>query len=721
MADTEKNNSKVDKAPVSFSLYIGNDQVPIDPAVAWLKPHKHFNINALPSKLKRVAGVPESKKMNLYRYSRSSNSYVLLNDESSYNAMLRAIKVKKHLSFCMWDASSRKAVANLGVKPKTTSPSAITESKPSTEDEMAKAVSSFLSSDKGEQALDKAIHKKVESITTSIDEKLSTISEHLSKQIVMGIAQELKKKTQSETPTIINVAVSPPEDQFSNQATPTLQETDKMGDESQLEPEEADTVTEDKAPEPEASYYHSATCDSCNRWIKQYRYKCLWCTDYDLCSTCMADESVKHHKSHSFVKVRFREDIVRRDESVSPSHDGILCDGPCCVGYRNFINGDRYTCLTCDDFDLCGKCANLDHWTHDPTHKMVLRTSAEAPPQVLPGSEDYYKPFKMNQSCTYVARLCAFNYHYDSAYGYMSWSFSNHGSVSWPKGTMFCPMLPEGTENLATPIVLRCSVAPGQSVKLNSVIPLACSGADTKHDYSCWTFKSPTGIEFARGKYYHGMKVQALHILGDLKKPLEEVEKQESEATTQESQKEEADKEISRPERDVEVEKLNSDKDENITRPEGDGEEEKLNLDKDEIIARPERDAEEEKFNSDEDVYSNSESATDINRSKTVTPRVSSSPFISELENSEVKLFTIPTTSQENVLGDVLPDGSQISLSASISSCMSPPNPCVTVNPGLEENKSASETDMFSETDEADDIADDYDVVNASELSDEEA
>lgn len=679
MSDSEKNKSSIDKTPVSFSLYVGNDQVQIDPSVAWLRPHKHFSMNALPSKLKRVAGIPESKEINIYRYSRSSNSYVLLNDEAGYNAMFRAIKVKKHLSFCVWDASLRKPVASIGLKPKAAPVPPTTESKQIVEDEVANIVLSFLSSDKGKQAIDEAISKKMKDINSSIDDSVSDISERLNKQLAINVAQEVEKQSKSKTSTTINVSIpppedqsssaeSPPEDQSSSAKSPTAEVTDAAVDEPQ---QENDTMANDEADsEPEISYYHSATCDNCNRWIKQYRYKCLWCTDYDLCSSCMMNDSVDHSKSHSFVKIRFREDIVRRHESAPSSHEGILCDGPCCVSNRNFITGDRYTCLTCDNFDLCGKCANLDSWKHDPSHRMALRSSATSCPQILPSCDRESENRQLIYELKYVARLNAFDYKFDNAHGKMSWNFSNVGYGAWPAGTIFAPIVPEGVENLATPILLTSEVAVGKGVRFTSTFPLPSSSGYPKCDYSSWVFKAPDGTEFSESKnYYHGMKVDLLHVLANQKLPKQEEEKPLKSASQE---------------------------------PASQG----LQLETNEEKAE----------------QPGSETSTGSCLFETLTPRASSSPFESELENSAVKLFTIPTTSQENIQGDdMLPDGSQISLSASIHPCMSPPNPCIPTNPEIAGNNSSSEADMLSETDDTDDVADDYDVVNTSELSDEEA
>lgn len=42
------------------------------------------------------------------------------------------------------------------------------------------------------------------------------------------------------------------------------------------------------------------TCDQCNAKVRGSRYKCLICTDYDLCEVC---ERTGHHPEHALMRM----------------------------------------------------------------------------------------------------------------------------------------------------------------------------------------------------------------------------------------------------------------------------------------------------------------------------------------------------------------------------------------------------------------------------------
>lgn len=55
-------------------------------------------------------------------------------------------------------------------------------------------------------------------------------------------------------------------------------------------------------------------------------------------------------------------------------HDGITCD----MCKRSPIQGPRYQCTVCKDYDMCWQCEALNK--HDPTHALLKMVVPKAPP-----------------------------------------------------------------------------------------------------------------------------------------------------------------------------------------------------------------------------------------------------------------------------------------------------------------------------------------------------
>jgi hypothetical protein len=95
-------------------------------------------------------------------------------------------------------------------------------------------------------------------------------------------------------------------------------------------------------------------CDGCGVVpISGDRYKCTICPDFDLCSLCEKKEI--HPASHPLLKLK---EPARRD-----IHHGVTCDG---CGVKP-IEGVRYKCLVCPNFDLCAKCEEKNQHPSDHT------------------------------------------------------------------------------------------------------------------------------------------------------------------------------------------------------------------------------------------------------------------------------------------------------------------------------------------------------------------
>ncbi|CAF1110379.1 unnamed protein product, partial [Brachionus calyciflorus] len=109
-------------------------------------------------------------------------------------------------------------------------------------------------------------------------------------------------------------------------------------------------------------------CNICKKiGFKSYRYKCLECSEYDLCSECFEQRKVSSNHKLSHPMIRFESpkkflgieyDNFDLDlnyikiKYFNKIHNDIKCKG--C--HREPIRGIRFKCDTCYDYDLCFSC-----------------------------------------------------------------------------------------------------------------------------------------------------------------------------------------------------------------------------------------------------------------------------------------------------------------------------------------------------------------------------
>lgn len=133
---------------------------------------------------------------------------------------------------------------------------------------------------------------------------------------------------------------------------------------------------------------HAASCDGCGRRsIQGDRYKCLVCTDYDLCGFCFerGKETEQHKSGHSFAHFKipgelFGEPVkdvnaevtlsTLRERFVDEKHpEDIVCEG--CL---RWIIGLRFKCDICRNYNLCLSCMEkrVMTKTHQLTHSLIV-------------------------------------------------------------------------------------------------------------------------------------------------------------------------------------------------------------------------------------------------------------------------------------------------------------------------------------------------------------
>jgi len=96
-------------------------------------------------------------------------------------------------------------------------------------------------------------------------------------------------------------------------------------------------------------------CDQCYQVFTRFnkcRYRCLVCTDFDICERCYINDynPKKHSMFHKVVCIRFK-----------------------CASCKGYIVGTRFNCTVCPDFDLCLGCFDSEtyHASHNNSHQMT--------------------------------------------------------------------------------------------------------------------------------------------------------------------------------------------------------------------------------------------------------------------------------------------------------------------------------------------------------------
>jgi len=112
---------------------------------------------------------------------------------------------------------------------------------------------------------------------------------------------------------------------------------------------------------PSEVVHYGVACSGCHKpAITGVRFQCCECENINLCSKCEEAQVTRsgHSAQHQLLKIKVP--IVRT------VHSGVSCN-KCNVSP---IQGIRYKCQTCDDFDLCEKCElTTDHPVNHPLIK----------------------------------------------------------------------------------------------------------------------------------------------------------------------------------------------------------------------------------------------------------------------------------------------------------------------------------------------------------------
>jgi len=274
---------------------------------------------------------------------------------------------------------------------------------------------------------------------------------------------------------------------------------------NQADQKGADVVIVKKSGEPEA-VHQNIQCDGCGvHPISGPRYKCTVCHDFDLCSACEAKNL--HPSSHPLLKLKEprRTDI----------HHNIICDG-CNV---TPIQGVRYKCTTCPDYDLCATCEAKGQ--HPVDHPLIKMKVASSPHRFGPGgcprrfggpAGRFRFRCSSEKDCKKEAKEAKPVAHFvrdvnlpdgakvlPGAVLMKSWEFTNPSTSTWPEGSKLVFVegsrdLLASTEEFDVPLAVagqtvevRCPIqVPSKPGKYVATFQLATKESVPFDGHRCW-------------------------------------------------------------------------------------------------------------------------------------------------------------------------------------------------------------------------------------------
>jgi len=122
-------------------------------------------------------------------------------------------------------------------------------------------------------------------------------------------------------------------------------------------------------------------CDRCDMSVVGVRHKCLDCPDFDLCDSCIPHANTFHYPGHQFYALSEPGRVVVHktyvdDDSLRPAPRQEVIHRATCDLCGSGINGVRYKCLTCPDYDTCSQCISITNEQH-PNHTFVKVTESQ--------------------------------------------------------------------------------------------------------------------------------------------------------------------------------------------------------------------------------------------------------------------------------------------------------------------------------------------------------
>jgi len=111
---------------------------------------------------------------------------------------------------------------------------------------------------------------------------------------------------------------------------------------------------------------HHHACDGCNERISGSRFHCKDCPDFDFCSSCFEKKRKDHNEAHNFEEITALSAL--KEALKNNGLDAFFAPGKAtdevprtvhhafCDRCDKGIEGIRWKCFECPDFDFCNTC-----------------------------------------------------------------------------------------------------------------------------------------------------------------------------------------------------------------------------------------------------------------------------------------------------------------------------------------------------------------------------
>ena len=147
----------------------------------------------------------------------------------------------------------------------------------------------------------------------------------------------------------------------------------------------------------EKTVHSTVTCDGCGkRPLVGIRYKCAVCPNFDFCENCEKTEALKHGhplvrlphlKMIKSIKCNLKDSTKKElKENEKIIFENINCNG---CGVKS-IEGTRYKCAICKNFDYCEKCFNENCEKHDHPFIKIYNQKMKLESTKVVAWDDYY-------------------------------------------------------------------------------------------------------------------------------------------------------------------------------------------------------------------------------------------------------------------------------------------------------------------------------------------
>ncbi|GES96384.1 BTB/POZ protein [Rhizophagus clarus] len=156
----------------------------------------------------------------------------------------------------------------------------------------------------------------------------------------------------------------------------------------------------------ETVLHYGIICDCCNYTIRGERWKCTSCKIYDLCQDCKPKLYIHLHPEDHEFKLMPHSDTSDFAPQFSVHYD-VTCDS-----CKSKIQGMRWECTFCENYDLCQDCkSKLPNVDDHPNNHMFQPIGY---PEVYGMSDD------SEAICDYCESVCFDNICYECANGEFS-------------------------------------------------------------------------------------------------------------------------------------------------------------------------------------------------------------------------------------------------------------------------------------------------------------